>query len=91
MSQEIKLMVRPGIGRQESSVRVEQELNSLMSDVGGWKLRDVFHIGQEKDGGHNMLFVFIREVGEPVAQVTKSFDVVSENTLAKRGRPPKVV
>jgi hypothetical protein len=78
MSQEIKLMVRPGIGGKESSVRVEQELNALMSDSGGWKMRDVFHIGQEKDGSHNVMFVLIRETDEPLAEA------------ARRGRPPKV-
>lgn len=61
MAQEIKLLVRPGIGGKESGSRVEQEINSL-SKNGGWAIRDIFHIGQEKDGSHNVMFVMIRDV-----------------------------
>jgi uncharacterized protein YjlB len=77
MAQEIKIMVRPDIGGRQSVVEVEQEFARL-SSTGGWKLKDVFHIGMEKSGSHNVMFVLVRETELVVDEV------------AKRGRPPKV-
>ena len=76
MAQEIKIMVRPGIGVRERVEVVEREF-ALLSETGGWKLKDVFHLGMEKDGSHNVMFVLVRET-ETATEVA-----------AKRGRPPK--
>jgi hypothetical protein len=78
MSQEIKLMVRPGIGGVTPVIAVEQEIAAL-SKNGGWTVRDVFHLGMEKSGSHNVMFVLVRNVGEP--------EPLAE--AARRGRPPK--
>jgi hypothetical protein len=81
MSQEIKLMVRPGIGGVTPVIAVEQEIAAL-SKNGGWTVRDVFHLGMEKSGSHNVMFVLVRDVGEPV-----STSIVPDGV--RRGRPPK--
>jgi len=61
MAQEIKLMVRPGIGGKQSVTGVEQEF-ALLSKMQGWKLHATFHLGMEKGGSHNIMFVLVREV-----------------------------
>lgn len=85
MSQEIKIMVRPDIGGRQPVVAVEQEVAEL-SRTGGWTVRDVFHLGVEKSGGHNVMFVLVRNVEElPSVQTF----VGLEDAPARRGRPPK--
>jgi hypothetical protein len=79
MSQEIKLMVRPDIGGRQPVTAVEQEIAALSRD-GGWVVKEVFHLGMEKSGSHNVMFVLVRNVGEP--------EPLAE--AARRGRPPKV-
>jgi hypothetical protein len=87
MAQEIKLMVRPGIGSHTPAIAVEQEIAKL-SVEGGWTVRDVFHLGMEKNGDHNVMFVLVRNVGEPVMQVSVSGSDVEE-VVKHRGRPAK--
>jgi hypothetical protein len=73
-------MVRPDIGGHQSVSAVEQEFASL-SDVHGWKLHSVFHLGMEKSGSHNVMFILVRETERVM---------VSTEVAAKRGRPAKV-
>ena len=80
MAQEIKIMVRPGIGGIESVQRVEQEF-AILSETGGWKLKDTFHLGIEKDGSHNVMFILVRDLVPEIEVPTE--------VAAKRGRPPK--
>ena len=84
MSQEIKLMVRPDIGGRQSVVEVEREF-AYLSDVQGWKLHATFHLGMEKSGSHNVMFVLVRDVEKVVAEKA----LVSEPVHA--GRPKKLV
>jgi hypothetical protein len=67
MAQEIKLMVRPGIGGKESVATVEREFARL-SELEGWRLNATFYLGTEKGGSHNVMFVLVRDT-EKTAQV----------------------
>lgn len=81
MSQEIKLMVRPDIGGRQPVVAVEQEFARL-SATEGWELKEVFHLGMEKSGTHNVMFVLVRDTTPPLSEA----DVVIH-----AGRPKKLV
>lgn len=81
MAQEIKILVRPGISNNLILTKVEKEF-AFLSKNGGWKLKDTFYLGTEKNGGHNVMFVLLRDVD------IKSEAPVEEAT--RRGRPKNV-
>lgn len=83
MSQQIKLLVRPDIGGRQSVTAVEQEF-AILSDVQGWRLNAAFHIGVEKGGGHNVMFVLVRDVEKAKPEESSVGSVHA-------GRPKKIV